>query len=126
MIKIINMKTIILLKFHDNFLLFGNTKPTELIKEFLFEELTIKTEVLSIEPKHNYSVKSFNTILPNSTKDIILEITIDIPNTLFHRTTDFELITYIHSQLNKTTIVFKDEQWQGNTQFLTIEMVQNQ
>lgn len=120
------MKTIILLKFQDNFLLFGNTKPTELIKEFLYEELTIKTEVLSIEPIHSYSVKSFDSILTNSTKDIILEITIDIPNTLFHRTTDFELITYIHAQLDQTTIVFKDEQWQGNTQFLTIEMVQNQ
>ena len=116
------MKAQIDIKFSDEWLWLDREDKSDYIHGFIFEELSASRELLSVKNvtgmPYSKSEKENNT----ETKNVILEVIIEIPDDLFGMENPESLFNFVHDNLDTKHVQFLQEYWCGNDQHVIIEM----
>lgn len=116
------MKVQIDIKFADEWLSLEGEEKSDYIHGFIFEELSTSRELLSVKDVTGIPYTKCETENNTETKNVILEVIIEIPDDLFGLENSDPLFNYISANLDTKHVQFLQHYWCGNDQHVIIEM----
>lgn len=118
------MKALIDIKFNDIQLSLTNHNKSDFIHGFIFEELHHERQLLSLREYSNDIDFKFEHEM-ESANFLVTKIIIDIPVSLYDNQDHQKILHYIHSNLDIKHVVFLDEWFSNQTQYVLIAMDEN-
>jgi hypothetical protein len=116
-----NMKTLIKIKFNEN-LIFDNNNNSYLIHNFIFEELNSSRELLFLKKFTSLDDILFEQLDDNIETHLMLQIIIDLPETLYENYNKEKIFNYIRESLDTLHIRFLNDSSYSNQQHVVIDM----
>ncbi len=115
------MKTLIKIKFNEN-LIFDNNNNSYLIHNFIFEELNLSRELLFLKKFTSLDDILFEQLDDNFELHLMLQIIIDLPETLYENYNKEKIFNFIRESLDTLPIRFLIESSYSNQQHIVIDM----
>lgn len=116
------MKAQIDIKFADEWLGLDREDNSDYIHGFIFEELSASRELLDIKNVTGILYTKCENENNTETKNVILEVIIEIPDDLFGAENTESIFNFIRDNLDTKHVQFLQHYWCGNDQHVIIEM----